>query len=446
VGEAVASALEPRALLEQVVAALLDVFPQARSAAAATVDPRTRSLRTVAHRVRADARDSRPTLIPTVVFDRVIHQGHSVLLRAATDRDSALGDDVARAGSSTAASADRGAALASPDGADGAEARGYRMGAPLSFRGEALGMLHVEASPALGSFSQADLDLLGGIAAQAGVALHLSGLHQKLLVRDRLDKDLAIARQIQRNLLPREPPRIPGIEFGVHYEPAFQVGGDFFDFLWLDPTHLGLVIGDVSGKAISGALFMSRVASEFRALAPVEADPRRLLQRVNHAMADASDDGMFCTALVLSLDLERHVVRFTNAGHTVPLLRRDGAVIALEFPEARAMPLGIDARMEAGQAEVELRPGDALLLYTDGLIEGVARDGAQYGQDRLVDVFARAPSGARAALDAVLADLDVFVADAPQSDDQTIVCVGVVSRPVPRFETSLSIGLPPARL
>ena len=147
-------------------------------------------------------------------------------------------------------------------------------------------------------------------------------MHQRLLTRERLEYDLRLARQIQRNLLPREPPRVVGLDFAVHYEPAFQVGGDFYDFLWLDAHTLAFVVGDVSGKAISGALFMARVTSEIRAAAPIETSPRRVLQRVNRALSEVAEDGMFTTMVYCVIDLEKNILRFANAGHTTPLLRR----------------------------------------------------------------------------------------------------------------------------
>jgi serine phosphatase RsbU (regulator of sigma subunit) len=237
--------------------------------------------------------------------------------------------------------------------------------------------------------------------------------------------DLASARQIQRSLWPRAPPRIPGLHFAVHYEPAFEVGGDFFDFLALDRQHLGVVVGDVSGKAISAALYMARVTSELRAIAPREREPSALLRRVNAAMADAGDDGMFCTVALLALDPTARTVRFANAGHTVPLLRRAGRVIALEAPDARTTPIGLEPTLRVGVADATLQPEDLLLLYTDGLIEGRAPSGEFYGQSRLERVFQAAPSDARAAVAAVLADLDAFVQDASQADDQTVVCIRV---------------------
>jgi len=365
------------------------------------------------------------------VVDRVLRQGHSVLLRATTDTPIGPMDTLVIKNPLL---------LPMPDGTvppleEGAV--GWRMGAPLSFRGEHLGILHVDAETALGYFTQDDLDLLQGLASQAGIALHLIGLHHRLLARERLDYDLRLARQIQRNLLPREPPKVSGLDFAVHYEPAFHVGGDFYDFLWLDPTRLAMVVGDVSGKAISGALFMARVTSEIRFAAPVESHPRRIIQRVNRALSEVAEDGMFVTMVFLSLDLTQQVLRFSNAGHTTPLLLRGGRVTPLEYAEARCLPVGVEARVEVAEAQVKLLPGDVLVLYTDGIIEARSMAGEFYGVERLHAVLERSGGSARQVLEAVLGDLDKFVEDAPQADDQTVVCLAVSEASSKRFESVL---------
>lgn len=426
ISETVASTLDGNALLEKVCGILLEVFPQALAVAAVTFDQRSKQLRTQAARRRKgrETPGGHAMEIPQQVVDRVLRQGHSVLLRASTDTPAGPMDTMVIKNPLRIPLADN----AIPSLEEGAV--GWRMGAPLSFRGEHLGILHVDAESALGYFTQDDLDLLQGLAGQAGVALHLIGLHHRLLARERLDYDLRLARQIQRNLLPREPPKVAGLDFAVHYEPAFHVGGDFYDFLWLDPTRLAMVVGDVSGKAISGALFMARVTSEIRFAAPVEAHPRRIVQRVNRALSEVAEDGMFVTMVFLSLDLSQQILRFSNAGHTTPLLLRGGRVTPLEYAEARCLPVGVEARVEVAEAQVKLQPGDVLVLYTDGIIEARSMAGEFYGVERLHAVLERTGGTARQVLEAVLGDLDRFVEDAPQADDQTVVCLAVGDDPV----------------
>lgn len=442
ISETLAGSLDPQTLLGRLVDHLLDLFPQASVTAAVTVDPRTRQARTQAvRRRRTRDHDTQPgVVIPRAVIDRVIRQGSAVLLKAPSDFAGGPADTMVIKNPLIGLS---GEGMPRPDQLD---AVSWRMGAPLAFRGESMGILHVEAEPALGFFSQDDLDLLGGVTAQASVVLHLIGVHQKLLARERLDYDLRVARQIQRNLLPREVPKLPSLDFAVHYEPAFHVGGDFYDFLYHDPARLSVVVGDVAGKAISGALFMARVTNEIRAAAPHEQTPPRVLQRVNRALTEVAEDGMFVTMVYLTIDLDRAAVRFSNAGHTMPLLRRDGQVMQLEFDAARTLPCGIDPVLDVAEAVVTVKAGDVLLLYTDGLVEARSMSGEFYGLERLEQSFQRCTGGARESLEAVLSDLDRFVADAPQADDQTVVCFSIGELPVAGQRFSSGPPPPESRL
>jgi phosphoserine phosphatase RsbU/P len=418
ISELVATTLEPRALFEHVNTLLLDVFPQATAATVLTYDTRSQQLRAQSSRYRegktADQRAGHLAL-PKNFIDRVLLQGHSVLLQNTRDSQP----------SSTVSTSDISDIYPVTNHHGSSQPVAWRMAAPLSCRGEHLGILHLESCAPEGGFNHDSLDLLSSLASQTGVAFHLIGLHQRLLARERLDYDLRLARQIQRNLLPREPPHVAGLDFSVHYEPAFQVGGDFYDFLWLDAHRLAVVIGDVSGKAISGALFMAQVTSEIRAAAPVEHSPSGVLQRVNRALNELAEDGMFTTVVYCIIDLERKVLRYANAGHPHPLLRRNGKVVCLDHPEARTIPLGIEPHLEVGEAEVEFLSGDVLLLYTDGIVEARSIRGEFYGTERLFAAMEANSDPARRTLDTVLSDVDIFVRDASQSDDQTVVCISI---------------------
>lgn len=428
VSEAVASTLDAPQMLDRVTSLLLEVFPQAARAAVLSVDARTGHLRAQATQSRRRGREEGDGVrIARGIVDRVIKRGESVMIAAPAD--AAMSAELLEENTGSR----RLDAEVEGVGGDGI---GWRMGAPLSFRGEQTGIVIVEAEPALGYFTQDDLDLLSGLAVQVAVALHMIELHQRLLVRDRIDHDLRLARQIQRNLLPRDAPRVAGVDFAVHYEPAFHVGGDFYDFLWRDQQQLSIVVGDVSGKAISGALFMARVTSEIRAVASL-GSPARVIERVNRALAEIADDGMFVTLVYVTIDLRRNTIRFANAGHTIPLLRRGDEVLSLEFDRARSMPVGVMPSIQADEVEVPLLPGDILMLYTDGIIEARSMKGEFYGQDRLVSAVQHAPRTARGTLEAVLGDVDRFVEAAPQADDQTVVCLSVSQFGGMRMDTLL---------
>ncbi len=152
----------------------------------------------------------------------------------------------------------------------------------------------------------------------------------------------------------RTCPDVVGLDFAVHYEPAYQIGGDFYDFIWHDPSHLGLAVGDVAGKAISAALYMARLTSELRSRAAIARTPARLLRRVNQEIAQLGDDGMFATLVYCIYDLENRTLVFTNAGHCVPLLRRGDRVFPLQAERAHTPA----ARRDAG-ARGRRGPGPA---------------------------------------------------------------------------------------
>src|SRR6185369_2217448 len=182
------------------------------------------------------------------------------------------------------------------------EGVGTRMGAPLIYHGADYGVVYVKSNSA--GFRQEDVDLLQAIATQAGLALHATRVAAQLAKREKIERDLRVARQIQRSLLPANVPQVVGLEFAVHYEPAYLIGGDFYDFIWHDPAHLGLAVGDVAGKAISAALYMARLTSELRSRAAIARTPARLLRRVNQEIAQLGDDGMFATLVYCIYDLE----------------------------------------------------------------------------------------------------------------------------------------------
>lgn len=404
-------------LLEKLVDALLDLFPQAEDVGVLVEDERTGELKVQVQKHRPGPSQTsggeKPyggdLRVPGTIIQHVVSDRRGVLLGDHADEND--------------------------------EGVGTRMGAPLIYHGAHYGVVYVESKSA--GFRQEDVDLLQAIATQAGLAIHATRVAAQLARREKLERDLRVARQIQRSLLPANVPQVVGLEFAVHYEPAYQIGGDFYDFIWHDPSHLGLAVGDVAGKAISAALYMARLTSELRSRAAIARTPARLLRRVNQEIANLGDDGMFATLVYCIYDLENRSLVFTNAGHCVPLLRRGDRVFPLQAERAHTPPLGVTPELEAGEARVQLHSGDMLLMVSDGILEARDGRGNEYGLSRLSRRIRTARGGPEDVIKAILADIDSHAAEQAQGDDMTIVAMAIDQRRAKRKTTTLpGVALP----
>ncbi len=390
--EVVSHTDNPDALVERVVEQLLEVFPQADSVGVLVQDEKTKELRVKCQRNRTRGVFGGDLKVPGTIIEHVVHDRRGVL----------LGESAMPAG---------------------AEAVGTRMGAPLHAGTAHYGVIYVESKTA--SFRQEDVDLLQSVAAQTGLAIHATRMQAELAKREQLERDLRVARSIQRSLLPATAPNVVGLEFAMHYEPAYQIGGDFYDFIWHDQSHLALVVGDVAGKAISAALYMARLTSELRSRAGISRTPARLLRRVNEEVVKLGDDGMFATLVYCIYDLESRTLVFTNAGHCVPLLRRGDRVFPLHAERAHIAPIGVMQDLEVGEARVQLHSGDMLVLISDGIHEARDARGNEYGLKRLSRRIRTARGGVEDVVKAILQDVDAHVGNVAQGDDMTIVAMAI---------------------
>ena len=413
---ATAASDTPEALLEKLVDALLELFPQAEDVGVLVEDERTAELRVQCqrHRTRSASGEQEKRSfggnlrVPGTIIQHVVSDRRGVLLGESADEND--------------------------------EGIGLRMGAPLIYHGVHYGVVYVESKRQ--GYRQEDVDLLQAIATQAGMAIHSTRVATQLARREKLDRDLRVARQIQRSLLPANVPDVVGLDFAVHYEPAYQIGGDFYDFIWHDPAHLGLAVGDVAGQAISAALYMARLTSELRSRAAIARTPARLLRRVNPAIATLGDDGMFATLVYCIYDLETRSLVFTNAGHCVPLLRRGDRVFPLQAERAHTPPLGVTPDLEAGEARVQLHSGDMLIMVSDGILEARDARGNEYGLSRLSRRIRTARGSTEDVIKAILADIDGHTAEGPQGDDMTIVAMAIDQRRAKRKTTTIPGVLP----
>ena len=304
-----------------------------------------------------------------------------------------------------------------------------KIGTPLKCRGESLGTITLEGAEGSRAFSKEDLDLLSAIARQAAMAIANARAGQALMVQNRLDNDLTLAREIQKSFLPKKLPKFPDLKVGAHYESAFQVGGDFYDMIKLGPSRLGIVVGDISGKGVSAALMMAKMITDIRLLSHYHQNPGKVLTLANNSLQETGQPGMFCTVLYVLLDLGQCTYTVANAGHQPPLIaskRFDGTC---ELDDATAVALGILDDVEYPEKTYKLIPGDSVLLYTDGINEAMSPHKEEYGMDRLRTVVANGPSDAEHIVARIVADVHRFVRGAPQSDDQTVVAFSLSRDP-----------------
>jgi sigma-B regulation protein RsbU (phosphoserine phosphatase) len=306
---------------------------------------------------------------------------------------------------------------------------GSSMYAPMVDQNETVGVIHVAAEQRTGGFSRADLDLLGGMAAAAAMMLQNAKNRQESLQRDRLRYDLELAAQIQKSFLPREVVSVQGVELFAEYRAAYSIGGDFYDVFWVAPDRLGVFIGDISGKGVAGALLMARISSEMRVAALAHVEPVAVLTAMNKALIARNQPEMFFTAIYLTLDVKSGEVVLGNAGHPSPYCKRsDGRLEAIT--EGAGAPVGIVDDPQFAATLLRLGHGDALVLYTDGVVEASAANGTLFGSERLEGVLAQADTRPHDIAERILAGVAAHLVDVPANDDLTLfICQRNVGRP-----------------
>jgi serine phosphatase RsbU (regulator of sigma subunit)/CHASE1-domain containing sensor protein len=236
-----------------------------------------------------------------------------------------------------------------------------------------------------------------------------------------VEQELRVARSIQHALLPKDLPKLEGWEIAHHYQPAREVGGDFYDFLRLEDGRVGFVIGDVSGKGMAAALVMANTQSVLRAVAHRgSVAPEQVLAEANEILcAYIPPTNMFITCFYAILEPESGRLRYANAGHDLPYERHDGRVDKLR---ARGMPLGLMPDMGYEEKEAVLAAGDDLLFYSDGLVEAHDPKGEMFGFSRLQDLVRAHRSGDSSFIAFLLSELARFAGEGwEQEDDITLV-------------------------
>lgn len=276
-------------------------------------------------------------------------------------------------------------------------------------------------------FSDYEVSLLEAIASQVGTAIVNARLRRDMEQADRLNRQIRLAADVQRRMIPARAPESPHYEFGCIYEPSSDLGGDFYDFIKFDNGDIGVVIADVVGKGVPASLMMASARSALRSNARRVTEIGEIVRSVNLRLLHDTLPGEFATAFYLELSAEGRSMKYCNAGHEPLLLLRNGEICELDVG-GLAMGIAEDADYES--AEAALMPGDVLVLFTDGMLEALNYDGQAYGRERLhasIKLHGALPPDLPVDMISkqLLWDVRRFVGLAPVTDDITLVVVRV---------------------
>jgi serine phosphatase RsbU (regulator of sigma subunit) len=294
---------------------------------------------------------------------------------------------------------------------------------PLWNNKEVIGLIYVDTLHLQRRFSKMDLEALTLVANVAAVKIDNVRLFQQEQRMKEMERELRAAARIQQRLLPSEPLEVPGYELCGDNKPCFEVGGDYFDYLLRDERTLSFAIGDVSGKGLSAALLMATLQSSFHAHASTSAAVNELVAQLNRAVCRNAADDKFITFFYGEIDLPSGLLRFCNAGHNPPLLvRANGGEV--ERLSGGGMILGFDPEVQYTTSETDLRPGDLVVGYSDGVTESVNSGAEEFGEQRLIDAVKGcggiSVEEIRARIDGAV---ERFVGEADMFDDYTLVLV-----------------------
>jgi phosphoserine phosphatase RsbU/P len=291
---------------------------------------------------------------------------------------------------------------------------------------KALGIIQLDTSDRR-QFNEDDLDVLAAVASQAAISIQNASMLESLLVRERLNRDLKLAEQVQKKFLPQTIPTVPGYEFFAHYQPTYEVGGDYYDFVALPGDRMAVALGDVSGKGVAAALMMAKFSGDTRSCLLTESGTAPSANRLNNLLCAAGIEDKFITLGLCVLDAPTRKLTLTSAGHTPVIVRHADGRAEEVGQEVSGLPLGIMEDSEYQQTEIQLEPGDVVILYSDGVTDARSPGEELYDSQsnhRLIKRVAQASGGPVAVGKAILQDIREFSAGHSQADDITLVCLG----------------------
>jgi len=294
---------------------------------------------------------------------------------------------------------------------------------PLFYKGRIIGVLDLEHTRA-GFFNHDHERILTTLAAQVAISIENARLYQAVRRQERqLERDIAMAREVQLRLLPPAAPSHPNAEMAVRFLPARAIGGDLYDFIDYGPNRTAIVLGDVSGKAAPAALFAALVSGIMRSAAVHQPQPAPMLALLNDALQERKLESQYVSLLFALWDDQSRTLQVANSGAVQPILCRSGQFSTVP---AEGFPLGLFPNATYEEFSVTTQPGDAIVFVSDGILDADNAQGEMYGQDRLAALLcAQRDHPAQQIADAIHADVARFQGDHDRFDDETIIVLRV---------------------
>jgi sigma-B regulation protein RsbU (phosphoserine phosphatase) len=295
------------------------------------------------------------------------------------------------------------------------------LSAGMRYKGKPIGVLRVYTADAH-AFTPLQIDLLKAVAAQAAAAIENTRLITESIEAEQLERQVNMAADVQQRMIPQEKPHTKGIDVSAVYVPAYTLGGDFYDLIELPDENLGMVIADVSGKGVPASLTMASVRAALRAQVDNVYYLYEVMHRLTRMLVRDTKETEFVTLFYGVYNAGSRRLTYCNAGHAPPLVLRDGNVIELASDN---MVLGVDPDEPYTQSIIDLKPGDTLLIYTDGVTDAMNFQQQPFGKQRLLEAFQKGGATAEVVAQNVLWELRKFVGMARRTDDVTMIVARV---------------------
>ena len=298
------------------------------------------------------------------------------------------------------------------------------MAVPLVYKGKVIGVMDIEHTRT-NYFNEDHERAMSTLAAQIAISIENAQLYQRVAHQEqRLERDLAMAREVQLRLLPPVKPQHKRAEFSARFIPARTIGGDLYDFISYDPNRTAIALGDVSGKAAPAALYAALVSGIMRSSASQLLSPSALLESLNDALQERKLDSQYVAMLYALWNDDNRTLQIANAGAVQPLFCRSGEV---DTVHAEGFPLGMFPNVKYEEFSLSTQPGDSLIFFSDGIVDAQNNDGDMFGEDRLKAVVKKFnQKSASKIADAILAEVSKFQGGKERFDDETVVILRVL--------------------